>query len=438
MMNMKAIKNVNILTMDSDKTIIEDGVLIIENNLIKDLGNKDILNNYKLDEVIDGNGGILMPGMINSHTHSSMIVFRSLADDAKDRLNRFLFPLEKKLVDKSLVYHGAKYGVAEMLLSGVTTFADMYFFEDEVARASKEMGIRAVLGETVLNFPSPDSGEAYGGIEYSKNFIEKWLGDELITPSIAPHAPYSLDDKHLKKSYDMAKKYNVPMMMHVAEMDYEFNKYKEEYNMTPIEYLDSIGILGEHLIAAHCIFVNDSDIALLKERKVGISHNVGANSKAAKGVAPLVKMYNDGLDVGLGTDGPMSGNTLDIITQMGQVGKVHKLFNKDRSLFPASEILEMATIGGAKALKLDKKVGSIEVGKFADLLIVETDSVNMQPIYDYYSVMVYSANPSNVDTVFVNGEMLVRNKKLVKFDLKEIQSEVRNMNKKVSDIAKTL
>lgn len=438
MMNIKAIKNVNIITMDSEKRIIENGVLIIENNLIKDLGSEELLTKYNDSEVIDGNGGILMPGMINSHTHSSMIVFRSLADDVPDRLNRFLFPLEKKLVDKTLVYHGAKYGVAEMLLSGVTTFADMYFFEDEVAKAAKEMGIRAVLGETVLNFPSPDSTEPYGGVEYSEWFIKKWLGDELITPMVAPHAPYSLDDKYLKASYEMARKYNVPMMMHVAEMDYEFKKYQEEYNMTPIEYLDSIGVLGEHLIAAHCIFVSDSDIALLKEKKVGISHNVGANSKAAKGVAPVVKMYKDGLDVGLGTDGPMSGNTLDIITQMGQVGKVHKLFNKDRSLFPASEILEMATLGGAKALKLERQVGSIEIGKCADLVIVETDSVNMQPIYDYYSVMVYSANPSNVDTVFVNGEMLVRNKKLVKANLKDLQNEVRNMNKKVSDIAKTL
>ncbi len=437
-MNIKLIKNVDIITMDSEKRIIEDGVLVIENNLIKEIGTLDLINEYKNAQIIDGNGGILMPGMVNSHTHSSMIVFRSLADDVPDRLNRFLFPLEKKLVDKELVYKGAKYGIAEMLLSGVTTFADMYFFEDEVARAAKEMGIRAVLGETILNFPSPDSKEAYGGITYSDSFIKKWLDDELITPSIAPHAPYSLDDEHLKKSYEMAKKYDVPMMMHLAEMDYEIKKYREECNMTPVEYLDSIGVLDSNLIAAHCILVSEKDIELLKEKNVGISHNVGANSKAAKGVAPVYKMYKDGLDIGLGTDGPMSGNTLDIITQMGQVAKVHKLFNEDRSLFPAKEVVEMATLGGAKALKLEKKIGTIEVGKCADLVILETESVNMQPIYDHYSVMVYSANPSNVDTVIVNGQILVRDKKLTKANLREIQNDVREMNKIVSDIAKTL
>lgn len=432
------IKNVNILTMNSRKDIIENGVLVIRDNIIVDIGNDSLLNKYSFDSIIDGKEGILMPGMINTHTHSSMVVFRSLGDDVPDRLKRYLFPLEQMLVNKDLVYLGAKYGVAEMLLGGVTTFADMYYFEDEVAKAAKELGIRGVLGETILNFPSPDSKEPYGGLEYSEWFIEKWINDDLIIPAVAPHAPYTNDTEHLKKAAMLAEKYNVPMMMHVAEMDYEYEQYKKQYNMTPVQYLDSIGVLNEKFIAAHSILVTDEDIDLLEKRKVGISHNIGANSKGAKGVAPITKMYEKGMKVGLGTDGPMSGNTLDILTQMALVGKVHKLFNKDRSLFPASEIVEMATIGGARVLNLDDKIGSIEIGKRADLVIFEIESVNMQPIYDYYSVLVYSANPSNVQTVIVDGKILVENKKLKNFNLIELIKQLKAMKGKISEVASQL
>lgn len=426
-----AIKNVNILTMNQEKQIIENGVVIIDDSLIADVGDESILEKYLIDSSIDGKGGILMPGMVNTHTHVSMIVFRSLADDVPDRLNKYLFPLEKELVDEELVNLGARYGISEMLLSGVTTFADMYYYEDEVAKAAKEMGIRAILGETVLNFPSPDSEKPYGGLEYGEKFIEKWRDDDLITPAIAPHAPYSLDSEHLKKCVQLTEKYDIPMMMHVAEMDYEYEKYQTEYGMTPVQYLDHIGVLNERLIAAHLVFVTEEDLDLLQKSNVGIAHNMGANSKGAKGVSPAVSMYNRSMNIGLGTDGPMSGNTLDIISQMGLVAKVHKLFNKDRSLFPASEIVEMATIGGARALNLDKKIGSVEVGKRADLIILETESVNMQPIFDYYSVLVYSANPSNVETVIVDGKILVENKKLKHHNIRKIQSQIKDLKERV-------
>ena len=439
-MSSMIIKNVNIITMNKSKDIIEKGVVVIEDNVIHDVGDENLLHKYSCDSIIDGKDGILIPGMINTHTHASMVVFRSLGDDVPDRLKRYLFPLEKMLVDKELVYLGAKYGILEMLLGGVTTFTDMYFYEDEVARAAKELGIRGVLGETIMNFPSPDSKEPYGGLKYSKWFIEKWKEDDLITPAVAPHAPYTNDTKHLKMAAELSQKYDMPMMMHVAEMKYEYDACKKEYNMTPVEYLDSIGVLNQRFIAAHTVLVTEEDIDILEKRKVGIAHNVGANSKGAKGVAPITKMYKRGMKVGLGTDGPMSGNTLDIVTQMPLVGKVHKLFNNDRSIFPANEILEMATIGGAKVLNLDKKIGSIEVGKIADLVLFETDSINMQPIYDYYSVLVYSANPSNVDTVIVNGKVLVENKKLVQGENNqvEIQNQLKMMREKILEVANKL
>lgn len=436
-MSNKIIKNVNIITMNKDKDIIENGCVVIQGDSILDLGNEDIIKKYNIDdfEVIDGEQGILMPGMINAHTHTPMVVFRSLGDDVADRLKRYIFPLEKLLVDEELVYKGTKYSIAEMILGGVTTYCNSYYYQDEVAKATKDMKMRAVLGETVINFVAPDAKEPYEGLKYAEWFIPKWLGDELITPAIAPHAPYSNDTEHLKMAQKLAEKFNIPITMHVAEMDYEQKQYYEQFGMTPVEYLDSIGMLNENFIAAHLVNVNDNDLDILEKRNVGISHNIGANSKGAKGVAPVVKMYKRGLKLGLGTDGAMSGNTLDILTQMPLVGKIHKLHNMDRTLFPASEIVEMATIGGARALNLDHKIGSVERGKKADLVILETKSVNMFPIYDYYSVIVYSANPSNVNTVMVNGEILVRDKKLIKSDLNEIRAEVSALREKISHIA---
>lgn len=432
------ITNVNILTMNKDKEIIENGVVVIKNDVIVEIGDYPILEKYAFDSIIDGGDGILIPGMINAHTHVSMSVFRSLGDDIPDRLTKFLYPLEKELVDADLVYTGAMYGIAEMLLGGVTTFADMYFFEDEVAKAAKEMNVRAVLGETVLDFPSPDSSKAYGGLEYAEKFIRDWSDDELVTPCIAPHSTYSLDEEHMIRCSELSEKYNVPMMMHVAEMPYEMDKFRSEYNMTPVEYLDSLGVLNNKLIGAHFIFADDNDISLLKANNVGISHNIGANIKAAKGVAPAYKMYKDNLRIGLGTDGPMSGNTLDILTQMSLVPKLHKLHNKDRTIVKAAEVVEMATMGGARALHMEDKIGSIEVGKKADLVIMETDSVNMQPIFDYYSVLVYSANPSNVSTVLVNGKIVVQDKKLKDHSLKELQKNLKQFGNKVREVVQNL
>lgn len=437
-MSQIAIRNVNIITMNSDREIIENGAVVIKDGLISDIGDERILARFSGESVIDGEGGILVPGMVNAHTHVSMSVFRSLGDDVPDRLKRYLFPLEKGLVDRELVRLGAEYGIAEMLLGGVTTFADMYYYEDEVAKAADKMGIRAVLGETVLDFPSPDSVEPYGGLEYSMKFIESWKSHSLITPAVAPHAPYTNDTDHLKAAISLAEAYDVPILMHVAEEKHETEKYKQEYGQSPVEYLDSIGLLSERLIAAHCINVSESDIELLEARGVGISHNIGANSKGAKGVAPVSSMYRKGMRLGLGTDGPMSGNTLDIVTQMSLVAKVQKLYSNDRSVFPARDILEMATIGGARALHMDKEIGSIEVGKRADIIIFETKSVNMQPIYDYYSVLVYSANPGNVSTVLIDGNIVVENKQLKHHSLEALQNRVKAMKDKVWEFAEAL
>lgn len=432
------IKNGTILTMNEKRDIIKNGVLIIKDNRIIAVGDKKLLKKYDADKIIDADDGIIMPGMINTHTHISMVVFRSLADDVPDRLNRYIFPLERKMVSPNMVYIGAKHGAMEMALGGVTTLVDMYLFEESAAKAVKEVGLRGIMTQNIIKYPTADGKSKGETLKRAIAFIEKYKDDELITPGFAPHAPHTVSKEELLKIKELSEKYNVPVSMHVAETDKEFDKIKKEYNMTPVEYLDSLGLLNKRFIAAHNIFITDSDIELLKKRDVGIAHNMVANIKSAKGISPALKMHDLGLRVGLGTDGPMSGNTLDIIGQMGYVAKLHKLNNKDRSALPPLKAVEMATIGGAKAIHREKELGSLEIGKLADVVIVETKSVNMNPIYDPYSALVYSANATNVDTVIVNGKVVVEDKQIKTVNFDKVIEATNDFKKKVQKIADTL
>lgn len=418
------IKNVTVLTMNATMDKYEKGYLIVDGDTIRELGSLTEMDESRFDQVIDGEGGILLPGMVNTHTHVGMIPFRSLGDDCIDRLRKVLFPLETKCMTKELAYSSAKYAIAEMLLGGVTTFLDMYYFEEEIAKACHEMKVRALLGETVVNFPSCDSDQPHGGLEYGEEFIRNWQNHPLITPLIAPHAPYSMDEKALRRAKDISDCYQVPFSMHLCEMDYEMADFREKYQMTPVEYLDRIGVLGKRMVAAHCIHVTENDLELLHRHQVKVAHCIGSNTKSAKGVAPVRKMLESKIEVGLGTDGPSSGNTLDLFTQLKLFADFHKNENKDRLAFHASEIVKLATLGGAKVLQMEDSIGSLEPGKKADLILVETQSVNMFPIFDPYAALVYSANASNVDSVFVNGVPLVRNKTLQLFQLKNLREEL--------------
>ena len=415
------IENVTVVTMDADFNYYENGCVVIENDSII------AINDYStdVDKIINGKKGILMPGMVNTHAHMGMVPFRGLGDDCADRLRRFLFPLEAAAMNEKLVSLSSEYAAAEMMLGGITQVFDMYFFEDRVAQAMVKMNLRATLAETILDFAHCNSDKPYGGLDYSEWYISKWKNvHPLITPAIAPHATNTNSPEALKKAQAIAEKYDVMLTTHVSEMDYEMDYFRKEYNMTPVEFLDSIGLLTDRLLAVHCIHATESDVKLFKERGVKVSHCVGSNTKAVKGVMPLKAMMADGVTVSLGTDGASSGNTLDLITQLGMITRAHKTANHDRGAFTAKEIVYLATMGGAKALGTDHITGSIEVGKKADLVLIETESVNMFPIYDAYSAIVYSANPSNVDTVWVNGVMTVENKKLVHHDLKAIREEL--------------
>jgi 5-methylthioadenosine/S-adenosylhomocysteine deaminase len=419
------IKNAWILTINEQMEQFPNGYVLTDEGEILDIGAMASLpSDILYDKCIDAKGAILLPGMVNTHTHIGMIPFRSLGDDYPDRLRRFLFPLENDCMNEMLAYTSGKYAIAEMQLSGVTTFFDMYYFEQQLAEAAEEMHSRGILAETVIDTVTVDVPEPMGGLQYAQRFLPKWQGNRRIQASVAPHAPYSNTIEVLQQADALSRKYNVPWMMHVSEMDFEMEKYRIEHNQTPIEFLEEIGVLSPRLVAAHCIHLSDHDIAVLKKYDVKVAHCIGANTKSAKGVARVRDLLAAGVTVGLGTDGPSSGNTLDLFSQMRLFANFHKTYLQDRSAFPAEEIVKLATIGGANVLGLERQIGSIEAGKQADFILVETDSVNMFPIFDPYSALVYSANASNVRDVFIAGKQVVAGKTLVDFDEAQLRAEL--------------
>ncbi len=420
------IKNVIVVTMNHKREIYNPGYLLFENDIIKAVGPMEEL--YKQDllgvSLVDGKQGILMPGMVNLHTHMGMIPFRGLGDDCKDRLRVFLIPMENKAMDEEMVYLSTRYAAGEMLLSGVTSVLDMYYYEEEAAKAMDEMGIRGIAGQTIMEEGACDFSDPYEAISYGESLIKKYHSHPRISGCIAPHGTSTCSREVLKAAYDIDSSYQVPFTLHMAEMDYEMKYFEQKYSMTPAEYLDHIGVLGEVTLAAHCIHMTKEDLDLFKRKGARVAHCIGSNTKAAKGVAPVTEMMERNIPVGLGTDGPASGNTLDILTQMKLFADFHKNETKDRSVFPAETIVSLATIEGAKAMGLHRTTGSLEPGKQADLVLIETLSANMFPVYDPYSALVYSANPSNVESVFVAGECLVKDKKLVKSNLEEIRKDL--------------
>lgn len=424
------ITDATVLTMDSDKTVYENGTVVVRDNKIIAVGASDLKQEYKAEQVLDVDGDIVMPGLINTHTHVSMTVFRSLADDVPDRLHRYIFPLEAKLVSRDMVRIGANLGNVEMVKGGVTTYADMYYFEDEVAKTVDKIGMRAVLGETVIKFPVADAANANEGIKYALNFIEEYKDHPRITPAFAPHAPYTNTTETLQKVAKLSEEKQVPVLIHLAESHREEEKIAKRANgMSPVEYMDSIGALNKHLVGAHMILVDDKDIELVKKSNMGVAHNMSANIKSAKGVSPALKMYDENVRIGLGTDGPMSGNTISTIDEFNQVAKVHKLVNKDRAAMPPIKVIDMATMGAAKALHMEDDIGSLEAGKLADIIVIDTKAPNMVPVYNPYSALVYSANSGNVRHTIVDGKVLMKDREMLTVDEDAIRNEALEFTK---------
>lgn len=418
------IVNAIVVTMDPEHRVFDRGFVSFEKGRILAAGPMEERDPEKAGEVIDGRGGILMPGMVNVHCHMGMVPFRGLGDDCRDRLRVFLLPMEQKAMDGELVYRSTRYAAAELLLSGVTTVLDMYYFEEMAAQAMDEMGIRGIAGETIMEEPTCDAKTPREALAYAEALMKRYENHPRIRACAAPHGTSTCSEETLRAAHALDRKYGAPFTLHTAEMDYEMAYFRDHYQMTPAQFLDSIGVLDKGTLAAHCIHMTEEDLALFARRGVGAGHCIGSNTKAAKGVSPVSRMAELGIAVGLGTDGPASGNTLDIITQMRLFADFHKNETRNRGAFPAETIVELATMGGARALGMEDQIGSIEPGKRADLVLVETGSVNMFPVYEPCSALVYSANPSNVEAVFVEGERLVWEKKLTRQDLGTLRREL--------------
>lgn len=434
------IKNGWIITMDPQRTVYENGWLLIEKGRIAALGAgepDDLVRDETIDW-IDAGGSLVLPGFVNCHTHISMSLFRSLGEDMPDRLRRYMFPLEDELLDPEMVAAGARLSLLELIQGGVTTFCDMYYFEEEVAKAVQAAGVRAVLGQTILGKPAPDAPQPYGGIDRACQFVEAWRGDSLITPAFAPHAPYTCDEEHLQIINQLSESYGVPLVMHLAEMTFEVEEFARRYGKSPVQQMEAMGLLTDRLIAAHLVYVDEADIRALVRHGVGGAHNVAANAKSGRIISPAPAMHQAGLALGLGTDGPMSGNHQDIQSLLSTYTRTHKQKALDNRLCPAIEALELATIGGARALKLDHLIGSLEAGKAADLIFLDTKAPNIQPIYDPYSAIVYAAHPHNITLTMVSGRILMQDRKMKTLDQEQILEQVRKQTRRITRFAREL
>ncbi len=414
------LKNAWLLTMDDAYTDLPKGWLLTENGRIAALGSGPLPEGA--DEVIDCRGGLLLPGFVNTHCHASMVPFRTMGDDCPDRLRRFLFPLEQEAWTKELSYLGAKYAAAEMLLSGVTTVADMYYYEEEVIRAFLEMGLRSFPGETVICQKAPGSDTPEKALARSEALLEEWAGSEWVRPILAPHGTTTVSPDILRKCQALAEKYDTLLTLHACEMDDEMRHFAAQ-GQTPITYLDSLGLCGPRLLAVHCIHLNQDDIALMAAKGARIAACLGSNTKAGKGVAPIRDIARAGIAFGLGTDGPSSGNTLSLFDQMRLLAVSQKTAYHDRSLFPAREIVRAATRGGAEALGM-KDAGALCPGFKADLILVSVDRPALYPLYNPYSALVYGTCAADISLVMTGGVIRVRDGKLKNADLYTLRNDL--------------
>jgi 5-methylthioadenosine/S-adenosylhomocysteine deaminase len=424
-----------VLPMDEGLTVIKDGAIAVSGTNILEVGtSKEISKKYASEAIIMGEGKAVFPGLINTHTHAAMVYFRGIADDLplKEWLENHIWPAENRWLGPEFISDAIELACLEMLKGGVTTYNDMYFYEDAAGKVTKKIGMRAVLGVGILDFPSKSANTSDEYFANAESFIKNWKGDELITPCIAPHALYTCGTESLKRARRIADKYDIPIHIHLSETKWEVNEIKNRYRMTPVEYLDSLGFLDEKVLAAHCIWVEDDEIDLLAKRKVGVSHCMESNLKLASGFAPVVTMLMAGIKVTFGTDGAASNNDLNILSEMSTTAKVHKALSNNPTVLDAKTVLLMATKWSAEVLGLGDKIGSIEKGKIADIVTINLKKPHLTPMYDVYSHIVYAAMASDVDTVMVNGKVVVNNSKFCNGDEEKILAKAKEWEEKIN------
>ncbi|MFM8532276.1 MAG: amidohydrolase [Acidimicrobiia bacterium] len=429
------ITNGIVITVDGSRRVLNPGAVAISGRDIVAVDTPAaIAGRYTAAETIDASGKVVMPGLINTHTHAAMVMFRGLGNDLNlmDWLQKYIFPAEAKTVSPEFVRIGTNLALLEMIQSGTTTFADMYYFEEEVAKVTKAAGMRGVLGQTVIEFPVPDAKTPADALARTEAFARQFDHDELITPSIAPHAVYTLDAKTLSAVSAMAKRLMIPIQIHLAETSAENGLSQDRHKMRPVAILDSLNFWAPTTLAAHAVWINDEEIALLKKRGVGVSNNPESNMKLSSGTAPVMKYRAAGVSTGIGTDGAASNNDLDMFEAMRQAAFQQKRVTMDPTAISAADALEMATLGGAAALGRRERLGSIEAGKLADIIIVSLAKARQQPVFDPVSQIVYASRGDDVETTIVNGRVLMRDRKVLTMDETAVIAAAR----KVADLVR--
>ncbi len=422
------IANGIVITVDGNRRILNPGSVAITGTQIVAIDTPAAISaRYRSADTIDATGKVVMPGLINTHTHAAMVMFRGLGNDLAlmDWLRKYIFPAEAKTVTPEFVRIGTRLAVLEMIQSGTTTYADMYYFEEEVARVTKAAGVRGVLGQTVIEFPAPDAKTPADALKRTEAFAREFAGDDLITPSIAPHSVYTLDAPTLTAVSNLAKKFNLPIQIHLAETLAEIGMSQDRHRQRPVALLDSLKFWAPITIGAHGVWIDPDEIALLKQRNVGISNNPESNMKLASGTAPVVAYRQAGVNVGLGTDGAASNNDLDMFEAMRQAAFQQKLVTMDPRVISAPEALELATIGGARVLGQQARIGSLEAGKRADIIVVGMSRARQTPLFDPVSQVVYVSRGDDVETTVVNGKVLMRDRKVLTMDEAEVLREAR-------------
>ena len=416
-----------IVTMDAAATVIENGAIAIDDGVILAIGRADqITASMQAEQTLAGDNRIIMPGLVNGHSHAAMTLLRGVADDLAlmDWLNNYIFPAEVEFVDAEFVRIGTELACWEMIRGGTTTFVDMYYYPDVIADVVDACGMRALVSATVIDQRSPDAESAVDSIEKGNSFVERWQGkNSRITPIFGPHANYTLNAKQLQATRAAAMKYGVPISIHMSESPFEVQYSKDTFGMTSIEFFESIGFFEGPTIAAHVVWPTEAEIPILAERKVGVIHNPTSNMKIASGIAPVTDMLKAGVRVGLGTDGAASNNDLDMWEEMRLASLLQKVEQMNPEVLPAETVLRMATSGGATAIGLGDKIGSLEVGKRADLIQVAFEDVHHVPTYDVISHLVYVNDEQDVASVVVDGRVLMHEREMLTIDTARVAAE---------------
>ena len=422
------IANGCVLTLDDNDSRIDDGAVAVAGERITAVGPEKEFSDWHIARRIDAGGGIIMPGLVNTHTHAAMTCFRGLADDLPlmTWLNDHIFPAETQL-DEAAVFTGSLLACAEMIRSGTTCFCDMYLFENAVARAAAAAGVRAVVGEVLFDFPSPHYGPIDEGFAFVEKMIDTWRQNPLITVAVEPHSPYLCSPAVLKRAHRLADSNGLPLVIHLAETENEMALIRDKHRLTPVGLLADLGILGPNLLACHCVVLADEDIDLLHTFDVKVSHNAESNMKLASGIAPVPRLMQAGICVGIGTDGCASNNNLDLFLEMDTVAKLHKVSTLDPTVLDAAAVLRMATIDGARALGLDRVTGSLDPGKAADVIVIDTAKPHLTPMYDPASHLVYSAGGGDVAVTVINGRVVMENGRVLTIDEGEVMAEVNRI-----------